>query len=74
MYTVGGGLLSQSDFLFKVNELLDESWIVRDNKKVEYYNVPAGFDIETSSFYQGEKSQKIKGLLCISGNLEYITM
>lgn len=60
MYTVGGGLLSQSDFLFKVNELLDESWIVRDNKKVEYYNVPAGFDIETSSFYQGEKKSENK--------------
>lgn len=60
MYTVGGGLLSQSDFLFKVNELLDDSWIVRDNKKVEYYNVPAGFDIETTSFYQGEKKSENK--------------
>lgn len=56
MYTAGGGLLSRSEFLFKVNELLDDTWIVKDNKKVEYYNVPAGFDIETSSFYQdGEK-------------------
>lgn len=60
MYTVGGGLLSHSEFLFKINELLDDSWLVRDNKKVEYYNVPAGFDIETSSFYQYEKKPENK--------------
>ena len=28
--------------------------IVRDSKNIEYYNVPAAFDIETSSFYQDE--------------------
>lgn len=60
MYTVVGGLLSQSEFLFKINELLDDSWLVRDNKKVEYYNVPAGFDIEVSSFYQHEKKPENK--------------
>lgn len=60
MFTVGGGLLSQTEFLIKVNELLSEEWLVRDNKKVEYYNVPAGFDIEVSSFYQGEKKPENK--------------
>ena len=45
MFTVGGGLLSQTEFLIKVNELLSSDWLVRDNKRVEYYNVPAGFDI-----------------------------
>ena len=30
--------------------------IVKSNKKISYYNVPAAFDIETSSFYEnGEK-------------------
>lgn len=30
--------------------------IVKDNKKVSYYNIPVSFDIETSSFYDnGEK-------------------
>lgn len=60
MYTVGGGLLSQTEFLLKVNELLDDKWLVKNNKQVEYYNVPAGFDIETSSFYQGEKKPENK--------------
>lgn len=60
MFTVGGGLLSQTEFLIKVNELLSSDWLVRDNKRVEYYNVPAGFDIEVSSFYQGEKKPENK--------------
>lgn len=29
--------------------------IITDNKKTRWYNVPASFDIETSSFYEGEK-------------------
>lgn len=60
MFTVGGGMLSQNDFLLKVNELLGSQWLIKDNKKVEYYNVPAGFDIETSSFYQGERKPENK--------------
>ena len=60
MFTVGGGLLSQTEFLIKVNELLSSDWLVRDNKRVEYYNVPAAFDIEVSSFYQGEKKPENK--------------
>lgn len=60
MFTVGGGLLSQTEFLIKVNELLSSEWLVRDNKRIEYYNVPAGFDIEVSSFYQGEKKPENK--------------
>lgn len=60
MFTVGGGLLSQTEFLIKVNELLSSEWLVRDNKRVEYYNVPAGFDIEVSSFYQGDKKPENK--------------
>lgn len=60
MFTVGGGLLSQTEFLIKVNELLSSDWLVRDNKRVEYYNVPAGLDIEVSSFYQGEKKPENK--------------
>ena len=66
MFTVGGGLLSQTEFLIKVNELLSSDWLVRDNKRVEYYNVPAGFDIEVSSFYQGEKkSENKRGIMYI---------
>lgn len=55
MFTVGEGLLSNKDFLLAVSELLDESWIVNTNKNIHYYNVPAAFDIEVTSFYEGEE-------------------
>lgn len=54
MLLPGEGLCSISDFFYKLNELLPEISLVNTNKKIEYYNVPAAFDIETSSFYQGE--------------------
>lgn len=55
MYTVGRGLLSREDFIIKLNELETEKMLVKNNKNVEYYNIPAAFDIEVSSFYQGDK-------------------
>lgn len=48
------GLLSRLNFIKAVAEA--DLPIVTNNKKVSYYNVPAAFDIETSSFYiNGEK-------------------
>lgn len=57
MYTWEEGLLSQNDFITEVSNLVHYTdIIVRDNKDIEWYNIPAGFDIETSSFYvKGEK-------------------
>lgn len=57
MFYPGKGLVSRSKF-FK--ELWSEQQknnlkIIRDNKKIEYYNMPSAFDIEVTSFYQGEK-------------------
>lgn len=48
------GILSNEDFLERVSST--ELPKVTNNKDVSYYNVPAAFDIEVSSFYQnGEK-------------------
>lgn len=56
MFSVGTGILSKKDFLLSISNLVDENNIVVDNKKRGYYNIPAAFDIEVSSFYQdGEK-------------------
>lgn len=55
MFTVGEGLLDNAEFLLRVSQLLDYTWLIKDNKNRSYYNVPAGFDIETTSFYDGEK-------------------
>lgn len=60
MYSVGGGILSKDEFLFQVSNLIDDTFIVKNNKNVEYYNVPAAFDIEVSSFYIGEKKPENK--------------
>lgn len=47
-------MISVGEFLSKIAEA-DLPYVVT-NKRIVYYNVPAGFDIETSSFYQyGEK-------------------
>lgn len=65
MYIQGGGLLSNRDFslsLFNSKNLP----LIKNNKSVEYYNIPAAFDIETSSFYEGEKKPENKrGLMYI---------
>lgn len=48
------GLITNTEFLRKISSSLLP--ITRNNKKITYYNVPAAFDIETSSFYyMGEK-------------------
>lgn len=44
--------------IFTLYQYLDtvKKWDVRENKSIEYYNIPAAFDIENSSFYDnGQK-------------------
>ena len=54
MFTPESGLISQAKFLQKIAAA--ELPIITTNKNIHYYNVPAAFDIEVSSFYQyGEK-------------------
>lgn len=50
------GLISNDDFLRKVIEIVGDLPTVTTNKDIIYYNVPAAFDIEVSSFYlDGQK-------------------
>lgn len=54
MFTPEAGILSNDDFLLKI--VHSDLPVVINNKNISYYNVPAAFDIEVSSFYQnGEK-------------------
>ena len=53
-FSPGEGLISQAEFLEKVSKYSFP--IITTNKRIQYYNVPAAFDIEVSSFYNdGEK-------------------
>lgn len=50
------GILSLANFVREIHQRTSEFDRVTNNKKIEYYNIPAAFDIETSSFYDnGEK-------------------
>lgn len=57
MLTWEEGLSSQAEFLYKITQFVNTvNCTVNTNKNIEYYNIPAAFDIETSSFYlNGEK-------------------
>lgn len=52
MYIPGEGILSIEDFIERLPEVVQSTKIIRTNKKLEYYNIPAAFDTETTSFYQ----------------------
>lgn len=41
--------IAESEFFDNLNDV--ESALIKSNKKIEYYDIPAAFDIETTSFY-----------------------
>ena len=47
----------------QIVEMLDtyvtNALTVKTNKKIEYFNIPCSFDIETTSFYEGEEKRAI---------------
>lgn len=64
MFTVGEGILGRKDFLERLINLVDSFDVVTNNKGITYYNIPAGFDIENSSFYEGgEEPENKRGIM-----------
>lgn len=49
------GLKSNADFIAKLIEVYPNLTTVTSNKKETFWNIPAAFDIETSSFYSHDK-------------------
>lgn len=69
------GLISNAEFLSKIaNSPLA---VIKNNKKEVYYNVPAAFDIETSSFYattsEGEQRKQACMYIWQFGILNWVT-
>lgn len=60
MYYPGGGLLDRAEFVRRIYELIQDDSFINTNKNIEYCNMPAGFDIETSSFYDGPRKPENK--------------
>lgn len=57
-YTTGAGLISRSEFLARLSfQLSGMETVKRSNTTV--YNIPAAFDIEVTSFYEGEEKRAI---------------
>lgn len=54
-FTPESGLIDRVDFLRKIASA--DLPIFTNNKKISFYDVPAAFDIEVSSFYRGKDKQ-----------------
>lgn len=53
MFSVERGLVSPVELLSRI----EDYEVVKNNKKFEYYNIPAAFDIEVSSFREHEEKR-----------------
>lgn len=63
------GIYTPDDFRDVIERGIDGVKIIKTNKKIEYYNAPISFDIETSSFLdQGEKRALMyEWTFCLNG-------
>lgn len=71
------GMISIDEFLFKIFSLVNSTGIPIVKKKsrgtsIEYYNIPAAFDIEVSSFYQ-DRQKKATMYIWQFGILNWVT-
>ena len=53
MFSVERGLVSPVELLSRI----EDYEVIKNNKKFEYYNIPAAFDIEVSSFREHEEKR-----------------
>lgn len=60
----------ERDIIPTLQRIKDTSPIVKKNNKLSYYNIPISFDIETSSFYEGDQKRACMYVwaMCINGH------
>lgn len=51
--------ITETEFYQTLYDNIDKIPLIKTNKSIGFYNVPAGFDIETSSFYYGDEKRAI---------------
>lgn len=65
---------SNSGMIYDVSDIdiilkeIEKCKIIKTNKKIEYFNIPCSFDIETSSFYQNNEKVAIMYLWSLGMN------
>lgn len=52
-YSQGEGVIDNREFIRRLSNMVTKFPTVQDAKDTIYYNIPAAFDIETTSFYDG---------------------
>nr|DAW22706.1 MAG TPA: DNA polymerase B [Caudoviricetes sp.] len=67
-------MINVNDFDFNIlkNNLQTVTTRNRDNQYIEYYNAPFAFDIETSSFYDGENKRACMYIFMFALNGNYV--
>lgn len=54
-FQTSGPIWDPEDISHILNLAVDDTMVLKNNKKVSYYNVPASFDIETTSFTRSSR-------------------
>lgn len=52
-------IYNRDDFIAHIHNIFDDAEIIKTNKKICYFNIPCAFDIETTSFYDGDEKRGI---------------
>ena len=58
-----GKIFEPSEINAVIDDRLKESRIIKTNKKIEYFNVPCSFDIETTSFFRSTGGEQEKAAI-----------
>ena len=70
-FLTSGRIYDPEEINTVIEEISENAEIIKTAKKIEYYNMPCAFDIETTSFYAGEEKRAImyEWTLGISGRV-----
>lgn len=60
MYSNDGEVIFYKDLQTStISKYIEDIKLIKTNKRIAYYNIPSAFDIETTSFYEGDEKRAI---------------